>query len=115
MCAIGYVIIGMALGTHMGANQDFKLAPLHAHMNLVGWATMALFAYYYNAVPAAADGKLAQGHFWIAQAGMILFIVGLYMVLNENMSGEPILIAGEICTSLSMLVFGYTVWRSPAV
>ena len=110
LCAVAYVVVGMALGTHMGANQDFKLAPLHAHMNLVGWATMALFAWFYNAVPAAAEGKLAQAHFWIAQVGIILFIIGLYMVLNEHMAGEPILIGGEMLTSLSMLIFGYKVW-----
>ena len=114
LCAIGYVVLGMLLGIHMGAQQDFKLVPLHAHMNLVGWASMALFAYFYNAVPAAAEGKPAQAQFWIAQAGMLLLIVGLYMVLNENPQGEPILIVGEILTALSMLIFGYLVWRSPA-
>jgi cbb3-type cytochrome oxidase subunit 1 len=112
LCAVGYVVIGMLLGMHMGAQQDFKLAPLHAHMNLVGWVTMALFAWFYNIVPAAAENKLAQIHFWIAQLGMILLIIGLYMVLNENMTGEPILIIGESLTAISMLIFGYKVWRT---
>ena len=114
LCAVGYVVLGMLLGIHMGTQQDFKLAPLHAHMNLVGWATMALFAFFYNSVPAAADGKPARAQFWIAQAGMILIIVGLYMVLNDNLQATPILVVGELLTALSMLIFGYIVWRSQA-
>jgi uncharacterized membrane protein len=114
LCAVAYVVLGMGLGMHMGARQDFQLAPLHAHMNLVGWVTMAIFAWFYNAVPAAAEGKLAQVHFWAAQIGMIMFIVGLYMLLNENMTGEPVLIIGELLTGISMLIFGYKVWKTEA-
>jgi|SaaInlStandDraft_7_1057024.scaffolds.fasta_scaffold73280_2 cbb3-type cytochrome oxidase subunit 1 len=114
LCAVAYVVLGMALGTHMGAQQDFKLAPIHGHMNLVGWVTMALFAWFYNTVPAAAGDKLAQAHFWAAQIGMVMFIIGLYIVLNENMTGEPVLIAGELLTGISMLIFGYKVWKTDA-
>jgi len=114
LCAIAYVVIGMALGIHMGAREDFVLAPVHAHMNLVGWVTMALFAFYYNAVPAAGEGKLAQAHFWIAQIGLILMIPGLTMMLTGNPGGTPLLIGGEILTALSMLIFAFTVWRNPA-
>ncbi len=111
---MAYVVVGMVLGIHMGASQKFTLAPLHAHMNLVGWATMGLFAFYYNAVPAAAAGKLAQAHFWLAQIGLLLMIPGLAMVLYENMSGEPILVVGEVLTAASMLIFAYKVVRNPA-
>jgi len=114
LCAIGYVVLGMGLGIHMGGVENFTLAPIHAHMNLVGWATMALFAFYYNAVPDAAAGKLAQAHFWIAQLGLLAMIPGLYMVLTHNPSGLPLLIGGELLTALSMLIFGFTVLRNPA-
>jgi len=114
LCAIAYVVAGMALGIHMGAGQNFTMAPLHAHMNLVGWATMGLFAFYYNAVPSAAVGKLPQAHFWIAQIGLLMMIPGLAMVLSENMSGEPLLAAGGFLTGISILIFGYIVLRTPS-
>ena len=38
---------GMMLGEYMGANNDFTLAPLHAHINLLGWVTLALFGTFY--------------------------------------------------------------------
>ena len=34
---------GMALGISMGITQDFTLSPAHAHLNLLGWVTMALY------------------------------------------------------------------------
>lgn len=114
LCAIAYVTAGMFFGIFMGGTQDFTLAPVHAHMNLIGWATMGLFSFYYNAVPKAGETGLAQVHFWVSQAGLIAIIPGLSMVLSGNMSGEPVLIVGEILTALSMLMFAYTVYRNKA-
>src|SRR5437588_12990110 len=36
-----YVLIGMSLGIYMGASEDHSLYPAHAHLNLIGWVTMA--------------------------------------------------------------------------
>lgn len=114
LCAIGYVFLGMCLGIVMGASQDFTLAPVHAHANLIGWATMGLFAFYYNAVPQAGETGLARLHFWTAQLGLLLIIPGLSMALSGNKTGEPILIVGEFLTLLSMLLFAWTVHRQKA-
>ena len=32
-----YLVVGMVLGIVMGIQQDFALAPVHAHINLVGF------------------------------------------------------------------------------
>jgi hypothetical protein len=37
-----YLVIGVAMGIIMGDSQDFTLRPVHAHVNLVGWAILAL-------------------------------------------------------------------------
>jgi len=39
MAAI-YLVIGILLGIHMGKSHDHTLAPVHAHINLLGWASM---------------------------------------------------------------------------
>ena len=114
LCAIGYVLVGMSLGIFMGATEDFVLAPVHAHMNLIGWATMGLFAYYYNAVPEAGETTLAQIHFWVAQVGLVMIIPGLALMLTGNTSAAPVMIIGEILTALSMLIFAFTVYRNKA-
>jgi hypothetical protein len=41
--AVIYALAGMALGIVMGASGDHSLAPLPAHINLLGWASLALF------------------------------------------------------------------------
>ena len=38
-----WLLVGMGLGMYMGANENFTLAPLHAHIDLVGFVLMTLF------------------------------------------------------------------------
>jgi hypothetical protein len=40
--SVVYLIIGISMGIAMGASQNFTLRPVHAHVNLLGWTTMAL-------------------------------------------------------------------------
>lgn len=40
----------------MAMTGDHGLAAAHAHLNLVGWATLALFAIYYRFTPRATSG-----------------------------------------------------------
>ena len=54
-----YVLIGMGFGIFMGASQDFTLAPAHAHLNLIGWVTMALYGTFY-ALAREASKKLVM-------------------------------------------------------
>ena len=39
-------LVGMSLGVWMGANQDFVLRPVQAHINLLGFASMMLFGLF---------------------------------------------------------------------
>jgi len=41
-------LCGMGLGIFMAVHQDFTLMPAHAHLNLLGWTTMALYGLYYR-------------------------------------------------------------------
>ena len=36
------LICGALLGIVMGAREDFQLVPVHAHLYLAGWASLAL-------------------------------------------------------------------------
>ena len=72
-----YLIIGIGFGIHMGASQDFTLAPVHAHINLIGFVLMTLFGLAYRLIPALAGNSLAKAHFWlhkIGAAGTLLFL-----------------------------------------
>ena len=38
-----YAIAGVSLGIVMAASHDFTFRPVHVHVNLLGWVSMALF------------------------------------------------------------------------
>lgn len=43
LIAVAVALVGMCGGIFMAATQDFTLAPAHAHLNLLGWVTLALY------------------------------------------------------------------------
>lgn len=98
-----YVILGMLWGIHMGMSQDFTLAPAHAHLNLVGFVTMALAGLFYHLTPRAADSLLARVHYVLATLGVWMMVPGIVRVLTG--SGEGLAIAGSLTTLAGMLVF----------
>lgn len=109
LTAVVAVTIGMVWGIQMSASGDHLLSPAHAHLNLLGWVTMAIFAFYYHLVPDAAETMLAKVHFALAFAGLVLIVPGIVMAVRET--GETLAKIGSILTVLSMLVFLFTVAR----
>jgi len=76
-----YVLIGMSLGIYMGASEDMSLFPAHAHINLIGWVTMALYGTFY-ALARDASRKLAWTTFWLNNIGIVVLFPSLVMVLK---------------------------------
>jgi len=48
-----YLVLGMTMGIAMGMSHDFLLRPVHAHVNLLGFAVLAIAAFVFH---AAAKG-----------------------------------------------------------
>ncbi|MEO6396425.1 MAG: hypothetical protein ABIO40_11000 [Devosia sp.] len=110
--AVLFVLAGMIWGIQMAISQDHTMAPAHAHNNLIGFVTMAIYGIYYRLVPAAADRRLAVVHFWVALVGAVCFPIGLAMAL---MGQSDILIQiASIVVLLGMAIFVYTVWTNKA-
>lgn len=109
--AVIYVIVGMIGGIIMGAKQDFTLAPAHAHLNLIGWVSLALMGFYYNANREKAESRLATIQFWVSTIGLWIMIPGLVMTLRMVPAGEPVVIAGSIITLIGMILFAVAIFR----
>lgn len=103
--AIAYLIVGITLGIVMGATQQFSMRPVHAHLNLVGWATGALAGVLYLIFPRAAESRLGKAHFILHNLGVPVMMGALALVLTGNMAAAPALIAGELATAAGVLVF----------
>jgi hypothetical protein len=67
--AVVYLFIGASLGLGMGISQQFTLAPVHAHLLLLGWASFALVGLVYHLYPAAAETR-SPDPFLVAQPGL---------------------------------------------
>jgi hypothetical protein len=106
-----YVLIGMGFGIFMGATNNFTLAPAHAHLNLIGWVTMALYGTFF-ALAREASQKLAWTVFWLNNAAASIMFPSLAMVLiqGENSPFLLPLIASEFLALGGMLCFAYSVW-----
>ena len=106
-----YVLIGMGFGIFMGATENFTLAMAHAHLNLIGWVTMALYGTFY-ALAREASQKLAWTVFWLNNAGAAIMFPSLAMVLSFG-DGSPFLlplIVSEFLALGGMLCFAFSVW-----
>lgn len=107
-----YVLIGMGFGVHMGATGDISLAPAHAHLNLIGWVTMALYGAFY-ALAKEAPRRLAWITFWLNNVGVSIMFPSLIMVLRygEQSSFVLPLIVSEFLALGAMLCFAISVWQ----
>lgn len=85
------LIVGISLGIGMGIAHDFQFAPVHAHFNLAGWASLALFGLVYKAYPALGRSRLAPVHLVLSGIGAVVFPFGIYLSIAHEMPAVAIL------------------------
>lgn len=103
---------GMVMGIAMGIAHDFRLAPVHVHLNLLGWVTFSIYGLAYLAIPAAAEQGLARVQFWLAVPGLLLFCGGLAALRLDQPAGFPLAVLGSFLTLGAMLCFGVVLLRA---
>ena len=105
-------LVGMALGVWMGANENFTLRPVHAHINLLGFASMMLFGLFYRAFPAAGRGWMPMAHFVLSVVGFLILMPSLTLMLLARPLFMPGMIASEIMLVASMALFVVIVFKA---
>jgi hypothetical protein len=108
--AVVYLIGGVALGIAMGASGNFMLRPVHAHLNLLGWATLALAGLVYAVYPRAAQSRLARVHFWLHNAALPVMMGALTLLLLGHAEVVPVLAGAEIVAAVGVIVFAANVF-----
>ncbi len=98
-------LIGMGFGIRMGMSQDFTLAPAHAHLNLLGWVTMALYGLYHRTA-ARRRGRLVWAQVGCGAAGAVLMAGGLaaYLATGDG-ALTGLIVAGSLLSVASMALF----------
>ena len=107
-----YLLVGVLLGIHMGKSHDFVLAPVHAHVNLLGWATMALMGILHHLFSKQLQNKLATAQFWLHQIGTPILLVSLSMMLSGNASIEPVVGISSMVVGASVAIFLVNILRN---
>jgi hypothetical protein len=106
------LLVGMLAGIAMGIQQDFTLAPAHAHLNLVGGVLLFVFGLYYRLMPAAGSTSLAKLQGSLHIVGAIVFPAGIALVLLKGTSFIAAPIAGSLIVVAATALFAVIVFRS---
>lgn len=105
-----FFVIGIVMGLHMGISGDHSPFPAHAHLNLLGWVSSAIFAIYYALNPAKAERKLAMWQFAVYTLGVIVMVPALYFMALGNTALEPIVGIGSFIVFAGVLLFAVVVF-----
>lgn len=107
--AVVYLFIGAVLGLAMGITQKFTLTPVHAHLLLLGWASLALAGLIYHLYPAASTTRLARVHFWLHNLGLPVFMVGLSALLTGGEWAPPVVAGAATVVLTGLALFALNV------
>jgi cbb3-type cytochrome oxidase subunit 1 len=103
--AVVYLVLGAILGLTMGIRENFALAPVHAHVLLLGWASLGLAGVVYHLYPTASETRLARLHFWLHNLGLPVFMIGLGFLLTGAEAVLPVVIVGAIAVLVGLILF----------
>lgn len=105
-----YAVLGMFFGIFMAASGDHTLAPVHGHLNLLGWVTIALYGAFYTLKPQASASRLAKLQVLLAEMGVIVVVPGIAIAIMGG--GEGLAQAGSMIILAGMLLFSVIVVRA---
>lgn len=107
-----YFAIAIILGIVMGITKAFSFSSVHAHLNLVGWVSLAIIGLIYIAFPAAAQTKLATWHFWLHNIGLPVMQGSLFLMLLTQVEGFVVgTIIGSLILGVGILLFAINLWQ----
>jgi len=108
--AIIFLIIGICMGLNMAISHDHTAIGAHAHANLLGWVTMAIFGGYHALNPAKAERRIAMIQYYVYTAGVALMVPALYLMLTGTTSMEPVVAVSSLITFAGVLMFAFIIY-----
>lgn len=112
--AVLYFIVGVLLGIYMAAKVNYVQAPVHAHLNLLGWSSLAIGGLIYAHYPQAGRHVLAAWHFWLANLSLPVMMIALWFYVQGNQDVAPVLGISSTVMGVGVLLFAINVWINVA-
>lgn len=117
--SVVWLASGVTLGVAMALAPSLVVyRPAHFHMNLLGFVAMMIFGVAYHVLPRFAGRplhapRLAAAHWWLANAGLGLMVLGFALRPNGvEPLGSTLLGLGGLLSTAGAYAFGWNVWRS---
>ncbi len=110
--AIIFLIVGISMGLTMAISQDHSAIGAHAHANLLGWVTMAIFGGYHALNPAKAERRIAMIQYFVYTTGVAVLVPALYLMLTGNPSMEPVVAVASLIAFAGVLLFAVIIFSS---
>lgn len=110
-----YGMIGLGWGLTMAITENHSTYSAHAHLNLLGWITLALMGTFYALLGQAVSRWVKIVNFTLSNVGVVCMISGLYLYLGQagpKSVYAPLLAVGGLSVVAGFLVFGLTVVSS---
>lgn len=108
--AIVFLVIGIAVGIHMAISGDHRVLGAHAHANLLGWVTMALFGTYFVFEPHKARWRIARIQYGVYTTGVVIMLPALYLVLRGNSALEPLVAGASLLVFAGVVLFAVLIF-----
>lgn len=108
--AILFLIAGILVGLQMAISGVHNVVGPHAHANLLGWVTMAIFGGYFALNPAKAEGKLAFLQYCVYAGGVIVMVPSLYFLYLGYLFMEPVVAVSSLVVLAGALMFAVIIF-----
>jgi drug/metabolite transporter (DMT)-like permease len=108
--AVVFFIVGVMIGLNMAISQDHSVIGAHAHCNLLGWVSMAIFGGYHALNPKKAERRVAMIQYYVYTAGVALLVPVLYLMLKGNTALEPIVALASLIIFAGVLLFAFIIF-----
>ena len=105
-----FLIVGIGMGLQMSISGIHNVTGAHAHANLLGWVTMALFGGFYALNPAKAQSRARARAIRRLHGRRGDHGPGLYLMLAGNQAFEPLVAAGSMIAFLGVILFAVLVF-----
>ena len=118
--SLAWLAAGVSLGIAMAVHPAWAVyRTAHLHMNLLGFVAMMIFGVAYHVIPRFTghplhSRRLAELQWWIVNAGLALFVLGLVLLPGTMYAtaARVIVAAGGLLSGLGAYVFVYNIWRT---
>ncbi len=104
--------VGIGLGAWFAIDrtQGARLRPLHAELNLWGWATLLIYGMAYHMVPRFIGRplrrpRIAAAQSWLAIGGVALVAVGWVGVVSALPGARAVLVGGGTAQAVAAVLF----------